>query len=128
MTEIQNNKGTQCAVVMATCGRLDMLRQVSLPSVRRQTLAPLMVVLVMDGCEMPPAEAAEFGCEHLVAATHAPFAFTHPILGNKTSTHLTGSAIWWHRDACRPYNLKTGHWLARPTTGVTNSDTNQSSF
>lgn len=43
----------ECAVVVATCGRLEMLRTVSLPSVRRQTLVPLVVVLVADGCAIP---------------------------------------------------------------------------
>jgi len=47
-------------VVIATCGRFERLRTVSLPSVRRQTLAPLVVVLVADGCVIPPELAAGF--------------------------------------------------------------------
>ncbi len=50
--DIQTNP--ECAVVIATCGRMERLRTVSLPSVRRQTLAPLVVVLVADGCVIPP--------------------------------------------------------------------------
>jgi glycosyltransferase involved in cell wall biosynthesis len=37
-----------------------MLRQVSLPSVRRQTVTPLLVVLVADGCMIPSETVAKF--------------------------------------------------------------------
>lgn len=44
---------------MATTGRYDSLRTVSLPSVRRQSCAPTLVVLVADGCPIAPSDARE---------------------------------------------------------------------
>ncbi|MBM3870959.1 MAG: glycosyltransferase family 2 protein [Verrucomicrobia bacterium] len=48
-----------CAVLMATKGRLDSLQHVSLPSVRKQSQPPVLVLLVTDGCEIPPTLASE---------------------------------------------------------------------
>lgn len=45
-----------CAVLMATAGRCDLLRSVSLPAVRKQGHAPVLVVLVADGCIISPAD------------------------------------------------------------------------
>src|SRR6266404_9614001 len=48
-----------CAVVMATCGRHNLLRTLSLPSVRRQTCAPILAILVDDGCGVSPDNVRE---------------------------------------------------------------------
>ena len=43
-----------CAVLMATKGRCDLLRNLSLPSIRKQSESPVLVVLVNDGCVIMP--------------------------------------------------------------------------
>lgn len=43
-----------CAVLMATKGRCDLLRNLSLPSVRKQNRPPILVVLVNDGGDFAP--------------------------------------------------------------------------
>ena len=44
---------------MATAGRCDLLRSVSLPSVRKQSHAPVLIVLVADGCVLALEDARE---------------------------------------------------------------------
>ena len=53
MTHIKQS----CAVLMATKGRCDLLRNLSLPSVRKQSQSPALVVLVNDGCAFVPDDA-----------------------------------------------------------------------
>lgn len=48
-----------CAVLLATAGRCDLLRTVSLPSVRKQSHPPAVVVLVADGCVLAPEDVRE---------------------------------------------------------------------
>lgn len=48
-----------CAVLIATKGRHDLLRNMSLPSVGRQSQPPVMVLLVADGCEISPETTRE---------------------------------------------------------------------
>jgi len=49
-----------CAVVIATKGRHDQLRSISLPSVCRQICSPAKVVLVADACDVSGALAREY--------------------------------------------------------------------
>lgn len=61
--QLSSRNSPCCAVLMATTGRRDLLRSVSLPSVRKQSAAPVLLVLVTDGCVIE----SEFACEMAAA-------------------------------------------------------------
>ena len=58
--KLSNPAGPCCAVIIATKGRHDQLRSISLPSVCRQLCSPVKVILVADACAVSGALAREY--------------------------------------------------------------------